>query len=44
MGSGNPNLLGDEALVYLAKRGNAQAKAILNEQRAGEKRTRSAKN
>jgi cytoskeletal protein CcmA (bactofilin family) len=42
--SGNPNLLVDEALVYLAKRGNAQAKAILNEQRAGEKRTRSAKN
>ncbi|MGV1015034.1 MAG: bactofilin family protein, partial [Methyloceanibacter sp.] len=37
--SGNPNLLADEALVYLAKRGNAQAKAILNEQReSGEKR------
>jgi cytoskeletal protein CcmA (bactofilin family) len=39
--SGNPNLLVDEALVYLAKRGNTQAKAILNEARAaGEKRTR----
>jgi hypothetical protein len=34
-------LLVDEALVYLAKRGNTQAKAILNEARAaGEKRTR----
>ena len=29
--SGNPILLVDEALTYLAKRGNAQAKAILNE-------------
>lgn len=38
--SGNPNLLADEALVYLAKRGNTQAKAILNEQRETEKRAR----
>jgi hypothetical protein len=31
--SGNPNLQPDEALTYLAKRGNAQAKAILTETR-----------
>lgn len=41
--SGNPNLMVDEALVYLAKRGNAQAKAILNQQREGDKRVRSSK-
>jgi hypothetical protein len=29
--SGNPNMLVDEALTYLAKRGNAKAEAILNE-------------
>ena len=29
--SGNPNMLVDEALTYLAKRGNATAEAILNE-------------
>lgn len=29
--SGNPNLPGDEALAFLAKRGNAQAKALVDD-------------
>ncbi len=42
--SRKPNLPADEALVYLDKRDDTQAKATLNEQRETDKRTRSAKN
>jgi hypothetical protein len=42
--SGNPNLLKDEAMAFLAKRGNAQAKAFLGRQSHEERSTKAVKN